>query len=856
MPFTLSDLLNPEPTTNTGSANGVAPNAVSHGMDASAVDAPSAFFAPELFQPNDDAPHPQDILPPSVQNDDTPMDDVSLFKESEHLDGFDGSNDEDHIKEEAMDMGYPPLEEESHIAVDSSLIDMVEESLYSEDAPTKTTPEKGQKQRKHPGKSKKTDPGAPPRSSIHSSKNEGQHTDRRYLCYLCNKLFTRRRSVRDHISKIHNTKTWEPLRSLEIIVEPTTGEPIESLEEIIARGPPPPPSKSRKAERAQRAAKREEEEEEEELGPGDIGEEEEAQDDQQDDDLFGAHPVVDSSPVPVSTVAALKRAPSIAGSRASSTEPFATPAPVAGRKRPAPDDSGKYLSAAARKKGTAKVKSTSNKRAKLGEAEQSPPAARSSFRSPSATPSTNHLKLGPSKLKTQTSAASVKSSPTPASSRAASRDIGSPSPSIADTASSSNDDGEVFCICRKGDNHTWMIACDGGCDEWFHGNCVNIKERDGELIDKYICPSCTKPGLQTTWKRMCRRKDCRKPARVTQVPPSKYCSDACGRMFFVELVQRGDPQAQTSKDGQYVIEGPPLKKHRKKQKTKEKPAKPLLNLVNGVDPDSRLATPAYSDDERTEYETDSSLDDDMLPNRGSALRAGEIKALVEKCKDIEQLKALGRKPDTPPRDIEMTGTESKPTLPDLEYDDLETTKMANIIAEKQRLNVRYDMLVAREKFLELVKTRSSTIVDEVRKTHPKMKDLCGFDPRMAWSDEEFMIWYDQNGGRAVIDAGADARIGPPEEIATDDGNTKLHNGVAQHNPSPVEDGEEQETDNMPRKGGVCIKNRCPRHRNWAKGQLAEMRFEQDLVRRSIQKLEVQEGEIRDRAVVRAWEKRG
>ena len=73
----------------------------------------------------------------------------------------------------------------------------------------------------------------------HSSKNEGQHTDRRYLCYLCHKLFTRRRSVRDHLVKIHGEKTWEPTKSLEIEVEPHTGEPIEPIADLIARGPVP-----------------------------------------------------------------------------------------------------------------------------------------------------------------------------------------------------------------------------------------------------------------------------------------------------------------------------------------------------------------------------------------------------------------------------------------------------------------------------------------------------------------------------------------------------------------------------------------------------------------------------------------
>lgn len=49
------------------------------------------------------------------------------------------------------------------------------------------------------------------------------------------------------------------------------------------------------------------------------------------------------------------------------------------------------------------------------------------------------------------------------------------------------DENELFCICRKPDNHTWMIACDGECDDWFHGKCVNIDPRDADLIEKYIC---------------------------------------------------------------------------------------------------------------------------------------------------------------------------------------------------------------------------------------------------------------------------------------------------------------------------------------------------------------------------------
>jgi COMPASS component SPP1 len=378
-------------------------------------------------------------------------------------------------------------------------------------------------------------------------------------------------------------------------------------------------------------------------------------------------------------------------------------------------------------------------------------------------------------------------------------------------------------------------------------------------------------------------------------------------MFFVELVQRGDPDVQITKDGQYIVEAEKPKKVRKKHNKKSLEGgrskvlpKPLNNNVNGdvgtpnINDESRLATPAYSEEEqKTDYETDSSLDDDMLPNRGSALRAGEVKALLEKCKDIEEWRGLGRKPDTPPRDVvgEMPmsnnaddgeNTESKPNpvpvaVPlELIFDELETAKMASIEEEKRSLHEHNDVLSARELVLDLIKTRSTSITDEVKKAHPKMKDICGFDPRMAWSDEQFHHWYTKRGGKELLQDGMKAKIGPPED---GDAGTLVTgvNGVGDHGHEAEGDGRDggagagdadgegggdgdgdgdAEEESMPKKGGVCIKNRCPRHRNWAKGQLAELRFEQDLVRRQLARCEAQQRKIRERATVRAWERRG
>lgn len=389
-----------------------------------------------------------------------------------------------------------------------------------------------------------------------------------------------------------------------------------------------------------------------------------------------------------------------------------------------------------------------------------------------------------------------------------------------------------------------MIACDGVCNEWYHGKCVNIRERDGDLIDKYICPACTKPDFMTTWKRMCRRQACRRPARVFDDPPSKYCSRECGLRFFVELVQRSDPTAEVSKDGLSIIDSTKPKKTRKKRKVEKRDRplpRPHLNGDTIEDPDSRLATPAYSEDEKSEYETDSSADEEDLVNRGGGLRAGEIATLVQRCKTIDEWRALGRKPATPPPDDE---TEKAAMV----YDDFERNKLREIEAQKEENLRRLDILEAREKLLEAIKTRSTSITDEVKKTNPKWKDVCGFDPRLAWNEDVFVQWYDKNGGKEILKSDK-PRIGLPEEVRKPANGEVMANGVENDSDADSEDGK------TTKKGGVCIRVRCTRHRNWAKSHLAEIRFEQDVVKRNMRQTEELEKGLQDRALLRSLESR-
>ncbi|CAK7269573.1 COMPASS (complex proteins associated with Set1p) component [Sporothrix epigloea] len=76
-------------------------------------------------------------------------------------------------------------------------------------------------------------------------------------------------------------------------------------------------------------------------------------------------------------------------------------------------------------------------------------------------------------------------------------------------------DNGPYCICRGPDDHRWMIQCDD-CEDWFHGDCVNIKKDDGEnMMLSYICPNCTIPGRYVTrYRRLCSLPGCRKAARL------------------------------------------------------------------------------------------------------------------------------------------------------------------------------------------------------------------------------------------------------------------------------------------------------------------------------------------------------
>ncbi|KAI9486636.1 MAG: hypothetical protein EXX96DRAFT_534872 [Benjaminiella poitrasii] len=118
-----------------------------------------------------------------------------------------------------------------------------------------------------------------------------------------------------------------------------------------------------------------------------------------------------------------------------------------------------------------------------------------------------------------------------------------------------NLEGKLYCVCRQPyDARRFMIACDR-CDDWFHGECIGINEKESEFIDLYFCRACSNIiGKKTSWKPKCSNPACHKAARIGSNLLgylSKYCSDLCGlqvaraRLELVEIKRRN---SSTNKD--------------------------------------------------------------------------------------------------------------------------------------------------------------------------------------------------------------------------------------------------------------------------------------------------------------------
>ncbi|KAJ5174503.1 uncharacterized protein N7482_000380 [Penicillium canariense] len=359
------------------------------------------------------------------------------------------------------------------------------------------------------------------------------------------------------------------------------------------------------------------------------------------------------------------------------------------------------------------------------------------------------------------------------------------------------DENELFCICRRPDNHTWMIGCDGECEDWFHGKCVDIDPRDADLIDKYICPNCSKSEKGCTlWKPMCRLRECRKPARVTRQNPSKYCSDEHGREFMARQIR-------------HFKLGPARKGQ------------------------------------------------EDLGSMGGILTPGDLKAAILGVNSVEEFRKLGDQIiSTPPESVgdspaseakNETKAQGDDKLFDthasgVEFSADEAAKLEKLRKRRDDLLHRKEMLAARSTFVALLRQRSKGVVEKLKQNEPKggWKDICGFDSRLSWSDEEFDEWrLSEAGKKALAEGTVEAMAASYPTTADADGDTAM-------------DGDEKEGEIAFITRGICIKKRCERHKQWVKVQQQDIVFEENAADQDLSRYEQEARSVAERAMLRRW----
>ncbi|KAI0195587.1 hypothetical protein EV127DRAFT_332063 [Xylaria flabelliformis] len=76
-------------------------------------------------------------------------------------------------------------------------------------------------------------------------------------------------------------------------------------------------------------------------------------------------------------------------------------------------------------------------------------------------------------------------------------------------------DNGPYCLCRGPDDHRWMISCDV-CEDWFHGECVDLDKEIGEkLVERFVCPNCTDGrNNYTKYRKTCALSGCKNAARL------------------------------------------------------------------------------------------------------------------------------------------------------------------------------------------------------------------------------------------------------------------------------------------------------------------------------------------------------
>lgn len=406
--------------------------------------------------------------------------------------------------------------------------------------------------------------------------------------------------------------------------------------------------------------------------------------------------------------------------------------------------------------------------------------------------------------------------------------------------------GSSYCICRRPDTGQWMIGCDA-CDDWFHGECVNLTEKDSKRFVKYSCPRCTASGVgQSVYKRKCRLPGCNNPVnelfedkpgngnhhgdnkkRVTNKnksykpsKASKYCSKEHGILFFKQIVQQQ------------------LEKHK---------------IINSA-----------------------------------ALSEQELAALVRSCNTIDQFRALGTNfpkvnlPDSKStaesaNATNTTTTETAPTkkssctVVELRDQTISISSIEHLFNASDRFQFKIyearkasflqqlDYFALRCELIQLCQKYTKKISEDAAKNAGvKKKDLCGYDSRLSEEKEE---WKEGELESVIkqIEALLESEENENEnedEGENSEGGDKEENGEGEeHKAGNKENGDGVNGSLKNAHSHICMleKRKCARHSMWASLFLEETKLKEQGIQSELEKVNSQLAQLVDNVTCRMFE---
>ncbi|KAF2230941.1 hypothetical protein EV356DRAFT_579563 [Viridothelium virens] len=218
-----------------------------------------------------------------------------------------------------------------------------------------------------------------------------------------------------------------------------------------------------------------------------------------------------------------------------------------------------------------------------------------------------------------------------------------------------------------------------------------------------------------------------------------------------------------------------------------------------------------------------------LGSRGGALRVGEVAALVDAVPDFVSFRALGEGVLSPPATVVEPDEKAKDPIdgPIAFLNESERETLAHIVKRKEELRAKHSLFKEREKFIALCKEQHGKVAE---REGVDPKNVCGYDFRLSWTDGEFRAWLERQKQKEI----------PKKE----DGASSITNGDSNAGKESGTEGE----------GEVCLRKKCPRHSNWKQLVLQDVRFEVADVGDEMRRVDKEEKEIRERAMVRWREK--